>query len=209
MDLFYPLIGLAFVHLLAAASPGPTFLLVTRTAVAGSRRLALVAALAAAVGALIWATAALLGLQALLAKFEWLYLGLRVAGGIYLVYLGIQLVRHAGKGEISVAEAGTTPEPLSAMRTFRTVLMVQLSNPKVAVFFGSVFLTLLPPDAPSWTNVAVPAIVFVDEFAWYALVALLFSGDLVRTGYRRARVWIERLTGGVLAALGLRLALDR
>jgi threonine/homoserine/homoserine lactone efflux protein len=87
--------------------------------------------------------------------------------------------------------------------------MVQLSNPKVAVFFGSVFLTLLPADAPSWTNVAVPAIVFVDEFAWYALVALLFSGDLVRTGYHRARVWIERLTGGVLAALGLRLALDR
>jgi threonine/homoserine/homoserine lactone efflux protein len=168
-----------------------------------------VAALAAAVGALIWATAALLGLQALLTKFEWLYLGLRVAGGLYLVYLGIQLVRHAGKQSVAAPETGIATAPLSAMRTFRTVLMVQLSNPKVAVFFGSVFLTLLPADAPSWTNIAVPAIVFVDEFAWYALVALLFSGDLVRTGYRRAQVWVERLTGGVLAALGLRLALDR
>jgi threonine/homoserine/homoserine lactone efflux protein len=92
---------------------------------------------------------------------------------------------------------------------FREALLVQLSNPKVAVFFGSVFLTLLPADAPQWLYIAVPAIVFADEFVWFALVALLFSRNAVRGFYRRARIWIERLTGGVLAALGLTLALDR
>jgi RhtB (resistance to homoserine/threonine) family protein len=209
MDILYPLIGFVCVHLLAVASPGPTFLVVARTAATQSRGAALVAALAVAVGALVWAMAALFGLQALLARFEWLYLVLRVAGGLYLVYLGVQLLRHAGRGEAAVLPPAAAGSGASPVRIFRIALMVQLSNPKVAVFFGSVFLTLLPAGAPAWMNIAIPAIVFVDEFSWFALVALLFSGDVVRAAYRRARVWIERLTGGVLAALGLRLALDR
>ncbi|HEX2889038.1 LysE family transporter [Vineibacter terrae] len=208
MEILYPLIGFALVHLLAVASPGPTFLVVARTAATGSRAAALVAALAVGIGALVWATAALFGLQALLVRFEWLYLTLRIAGGLYLVYLGIQLVRHAGKGDAVAAVAATSGTP-SLARVFREALMVQLSNPKVAVFFGSVFLTLLPAAAPAWMVAAVLAIVFVNECGWFTLVALLFSGNTVRVAYRRARVWIERLTGGVLAALGLRLALDR
>jgi RhtB (resistance to homoserine/threonine) family protein len=208
MDPFYPLIGFAVVHLLAVASPGPTFLLVARTAAGGSRPAALVAALAVGIGALVWATAALFGLQALLARFEWLYLALRIAGGLYLIYLGVQLLRHAGRADApvtAVARAARRP----AARVFREALMVQLSNPKVAVFFGSVFLTLLPSDGPPWMAAVVLLIVFVNECGWFTLVALLFSGSAVRAGYGRARVWIERLTGGVLAALGLRLALDR
>jgi RhtB (resistance to homoserine/threonine) family protein len=209
MDLVWPLAGFALVHLLAVASPGPTFLVVARTAASGSRCAALLAALAVGIGAVIWAVAALLGLQALLARFEWLYLALRIAGGLYLVWLGIQIFRHAGHGDAAVAAlaAGTTALPPA--RVFREALMVQLSNPKVAVFFGSVFLTLLPADAPGWTDIAVVAIVFADEFVWFALVALLFSGGAVRRAWRHAQVWIERLTGGVLAALGMKLALDR
>lgn len=207
MDIVYTLIGFFVVHMLAVMSPGPTFLVVARTAAAGSRGAALIAALAAAVGVMVWAAAALFGLQALLARVEWLYLALRIAGGVYLVWLGIQLLRHAGKGDAPVTAAAG--EAASPGRIFRSVLFVQLANPKVAVFFGSVFLTLLPAEAPAWLNGVVLAIVFIDELAWYALVALLFSGDSVRAFYRRARVWIERLTGGVLAALGLRLALDR
>jgi RhtB (resistance to homoserine/threonine) family protein len=207
MDLVYPLIGFAVVHLLAVASPGPTFLLVARTAAGGSRGAALVAALAVGIGALVWATAALFGLQALLARFEWLYLTLRIAGGLYLIYLGVQLLRHAGRGDAPVTAARAARR--SAARIFREALMVQLSNPKVAVFFGSVFLTLLPADGPPWMAGVVLLVVFVNECGWFTLVALLFSGSAVRAGYGRARVWIERLTGGVLAALGLRLALDR
>lgn len=209
MDLVYPLIGFALVHLLAVVSPGPTFLVVARTAAGGSRLAAMVAALAVGIGAVTWAAAALFGLQALLVRFDWLYVALRIAGGLYLVYVGVMLIRHAGHGEPTAALAvGATSAP-SLARVFRAALMVQFSNPKVAVFFGSVFLTLLPVGAPAWTTAAVLAIVFANEVGWFSLVALLFSGGAVRAAYRRARVWIERLTGGVLAALGLRLALDR
>jgi threonine/homoserine/homoserine lactone efflux protein len=75
------------------------------------------------------------------------------------------------------------------------------------VFFGSIFLSVLPHDMPAWMQVTVLAIIAIDEFAWYTLLTLLFSGSTARAFYRRAKFWIERIMGGALALLGLRLAL--
>jgi threonine/homoserine/homoserine lactone efflux protein len=86
---------------------------------------------------------------------------------------------------------------------------VQLSNPKVAVFFGGIFLALLPAGAPIWVHGAALAIVCLNEFGWYALVATLFAAGPARRAYAGARVWIDRCTGGFLGLLGLKLALDR
>ena len=80
MDYLVALLGLAVVHLLAVASPGPSTVLVIQTAARRGRRGGLLAAFAMMVGALAWATAALFGLQALFARFDWLYLVFRVAG---------------------------------------------------------------------------------------------------------------------------------
>src|SRR5215472_10552312 len=95
MDYIFVLLGLAVVHLLAVASPGPSTVLVVQTAAVAGRRGGLLAAFAMMVGALLWASAALFGLQALFARFEWLYLAFRIAGGIYLIYLALMLWRHA------------------------------------------------------------------------------------------------------------------
>src|SRR6266850_8567462 len=95
IDFLVPLAGLAVVHLLAVASPGPSTVLVIQTAAVAGRRGGLLAALAMMAGALLWAAAALFGLQALFARFEWLYLAFRVGGAIYLFYLAVQLWRHA------------------------------------------------------------------------------------------------------------------
>src|SRR5258708_32042850 len=95
MDFLLPLLGRAAVHLLAVASPGPSTVLVIQTAAVAGRRGGLLAALAMMVGALAWAAAALYGLQALFARFEWLYFAFRIGGAIYLFYLAIILWRHA------------------------------------------------------------------------------------------------------------------
>src|SRR5215475_8037403 len=95
MDYVFILLGLAVVHLLAVASPGPSTVLVIQTAAVGGRRGGLLAAFAMMVGALLWATAALFGLQALFAHFEWLYVAFRIAGALYLIYLAVMLWRHA------------------------------------------------------------------------------------------------------------------
>ena len=208
MELTYGLIGFAVAHMLAAASPGPSFVLVAQIAASRSRAAALVATAALTVGAALWAAAALFGLQSLFKHADWLYLTLRIGGGLYLLWLAYQLIRHAGKGELSAPD-GDEQSAADMRGIFWKALLVQLSNPKVIVFFSGIMAALLPRDLSPQSAVVVVMIVAFNEFVWYALVSLLFSGGRARQIYRGARVWIERVTGGVLAVLGLRLALDR
>jgi threonine/homoserine/homoserine lactone efflux protein len=199
------LLGLAFVHLLAVASPGPSTVLVIQTSAVAGRRGGLLAALAMMVGAIAWAAAALFGLQALFAHFEWLYLAFRIGGGLYLIYLAVMLWRHAREPLPEIAVA--SPQYRTSWQGFVRALLLQLTNPKIMVFFGSIFLSVLPQHMPAWMDGAVLAIVAFDEFTWFAVLALLFSGGPARAFYSNAKFWLDRLMGGALALLGLRLAL--
>jgi threonine/homoserine/homoserine lactone efflux protein len=206
MDFAVALLGLAVVHLLAVASPGPSTVLVIQTAAVAGRRGGILAAFAMMVGALLWATAALFGLQALFAKFEWLYLAFRILGAVYLIYLAIILWRHA-RDPLPEVELGSTAH-LAGWQGFLRALLLQLSNPKIMVFFGSIFLSVLPQHLPGWMTGAVLGIVAFNEFTWFALLALLFSGGPARAFYRRAKFWLDRFMCGALALLGLRLAMS-
>ena len=203
MDWLVALLGLAVVHLLAVASPGPSTVLVVQTA-AISRRRGLISAFAMMLGALAWASAALFGLQALFAQFAWLYRVFQVAGGLFLVYLAVMIWRHARDPlpEMATVARGSDGQ------IFMRALLLQLSNPKIMVFFGSIFLSVLPQHMPGWMQAAVLVLVAFDEFTWFALLALTFSGGTARAFYRRAKFWLDRTMGGALALLGLRLALS-
>ncbi len=142
------LAALFAVHLLVVASPGPAFLAVSRTAISTSRAAGVVAAAAMATGALIWAVATLFGLHVLFAKAPWLYDAMRLGGAAYLIYLGLGMLRGAWRGGAIAAEVAVP----AGHRTFLRALGVQLSNPKAAVFFGSIFVTLLPAEAPLWVK---------------------------------------------------------
>lgn len=206
MDYVVVLLGLALVHLLAVASPGPSTVLVIQTAAVAGRRGGLLAAFAMMVGALAWAAAALYGLQALFARFDWLYVAFRIGGALYLLYLAVMVWRHA-RDPLPEIAAGSA-DHLTGWQGFLRALLLQLSNPKIMVFFGSIFLSLLPQSTPAWMDGAVLAIVALNEFGWFALLALLFSGGPARAFYRRAKVWLDRVMGGVLGLLGLRLILS-
>jgi threonine/homoserine/homoserine lactone efflux protein len=203
-EIVVALVGLAVVHLLAVASPGPSTVLVVQTAAVAGRRGGLIAAFAMMLGALAWAAAALYGLQALFAQFAWLYRVFQIAGGLFLIYLAVMIWRHARDllPEIASVARG------SDRQTFIRALLLQLGNPKIMVFFGSIFLSVLPQDMPGWMEGAVLATVAFNEFTWFALLALLFSGGTARAFYRRAKFWLDRIMGGALALLGLRLALS-
>jgi RhtB (resistance to homoserine/threonine) family protein len=198
------LAAFAAVHLLVAASPGPAFLAVSRTAIGTSRSAGMIAAAAMATGALVWAVATFFGLHVLFAQAPWLYDALRLGGAAYLIYLGIGMLREAWRG-------GAPAEAVAAAggATFLRCLAVQLSNPKAAVFFGSIFVTLLPADAPLWVKVAALAILVMNEFGWYALVALVLSAPRARRIYGNAKRTLDALFGGFLTVLGVKLALSR
>jgi threonine/homoserine/homoserine lactone efflux protein len=191
--------------LVGAISPGPSFVFVVRTSVARSRADGLAAALGMGVGAGFYAVLALLGLRALMTEAAWLFWVLKFAGGVYLLYLAIMIWRHAGD---PIAVKGEGAADRGAGRSFGLGLATQLSNPKIVAVFGAVFAALLPEHPPLWMDVALPPLVFVQETAWYALVALAFSSVHPRAIYLRAKTWIDRIAGTIIGVLGIRLILE-
>lgn len=200
------LAALFVVHLLVVASPGPAFLTVSRTAISTSRSAGVIAAAGMATGVLIWAVATMLGLHVLFAHAPWLYDAMRLGGAAYLIYLGFGMLRSAWRGD-KVAAAPTTA--LAGHRTFLRALGVQLSNPKAAVFFGSIFVTLLPAEAPLWVKGAALAILGINEFGFYGLVAVVLSAPRAQRIYGNAKRGLDAVFGGFLTVLGLKLALSR
>lgn len=198
------LIEIFLVHVAAMASPGPNVLVVIRTAIAESRRAGLFCAAGVATGSAIWAGGAALGLGLVIANLPIAYDALRVLGGLYLVYLGVRTARSVAGWE---APPGVQPRA-SGRRAWRRGLLTNLSNPKAAVFFTSVFATLLPADSSLALRIAAVAVIVVDALLWHALLAIVLSSPPAQARYLRARRRIDGVAGVVMIAFGLRLATD-
>jgi threonine efflux protein len=196
------LAGIAAFNLMGAASPGPAFFVVSRTAVGHSRRTGLATACGVVLATMVWAFATIHGLALLFARVPWLLHLLQVLGGAYLIYLAWQAFRHAAE---PLALGGPAQKTTSLGEAFRRGFITNLANPKIAVFFGSIFTTVYGPGMPEWVNLAVLAVIFADEIVWYSLVAVAFSSRPAQAAYGRAKRWIDRGFGALLGLFGLRL----
>ena len=190
---------------IGAMSPGPSFILVVRVSVSASRRDGLAAALGMGFGGLLFAALALAGLQALLMQVTWLYLVLKALGGAYLIYLGVLIWRGAKQPLTTQAAA---PVPRGWLRSLALGFATQVSNPKTAIYYASVFAAFLPQHPQAALFWILPPMIFLIEAGWYTLVALAFSADLPRAAYLRCKLWIDRLAGAVLGLLGGKLVLE-
>ena len=187
-------------------SPGPNFFVTVLTASRQSPRLGVLVSAGIALGTTIWATASLLGLALLFQSAAWLYQALKLAGGLYLVYLGLRTILAAR----SQAEPGRQPAaPLTARGAVLRGLVVDLSNPKAAIFFASLFAVAVPPDSPLWFKALVVALVVAMAGGWYAAVACLIKLRPIAAALERTQKAVAYVTGAVFVALGLRLATER
>lgn len=205
------MLPLAFEHyplflgvvVLAYASPGPDFVAVTAAALT-SRRTGLGCALGVAGASLIWAGAALAGLGLVLTRIGWLYEAIRLAGAAYLIYLGGRMLLGALKP--AAAARIVAHGDAGFGQGFSRGFLVNLTNPKAAAFFGSLFVSLLPGDAGIAAYAIALATVGGVAFGWFGLVAVLFSGERARGVYQRLRRGLDAAMGAALVALGARLA---
>ena len=197
-------LALSLVQLMAAISPGPAVLMTARTGVTQGLRMGVWMAAGIGLGAVFWAMAALFGLAVLFQVAPALLTVLKIAGGAYLLWIAVQMWRHADE-PLAGGEGGVQP------RTGPAVLWkgitTQLANPKPVVFFGAVFAGMVPPDTPLWIKASLLGVVFTTDFLWNVLVARLFSFDRSRAFYLSLKTAIDRSFGGLLGALGLKVAL--
>jgi threonine/homoserine/homoserine lactone efflux protein len=196
-------LAFAGLSLFAAISPGPAVLMAARTGLLEGFRTGVFLARGIGAGAVVWASAALFGLGVIFAAAPALLWALKIAGAIYLLYLGWGMWRNA---RTPLDMTATNALPRSPLSAFRLGLMTQLANPKPAVMFAAIFLGTVPPQTPLWVLGALLLVVFLNESLWNTAVARVFAMDRTRARYISLKTLIDRTFGGLLALLGVKIA---
>jgi threonine/homoserine/homoserine lactone efflux protein len=195
---------------LITATPGADTLLVVRTTARYGRRAGLSTAAGSASGLLGWGAASAAGVAALLAASAIAFTLLKLAGAAYLVYLGVQSIRSAGSGAFGTLDRSSAGSPPAARAAYRLGLVTNLLNPKAALFFSALlpqFLDRHDAVLPVFALLtAIASAASLLGLAAWALAVHRGGGLLRRPAVGRA---LDRVTGGVLIALGLRVALEK
>ncbi|WNV90133.1 LysE family translocator [Umezawaea sp. Da 62-37] len=203
------LIPFLLVVAVLTVTPGPDMALVLRNGVRGGTKPAWWTGLGCCAGIAVHATAAVIGLSALLAASATAYTVVKLVGAAYLVYLGVSALWHSRRKptttDTPTVEA-PAPNPLLA---FRQGVLSNVLNPKIALLF----LTLLPQfigtGEPRLATSAVLAAVFLAvAVIWWRVFTLLISPLSHLLARQKVRTAFERATGVVLVALGVKVALE-
>lgn len=191
------------IHLVAAASPGPAVLMSARIAVTEGLRAAIWVTIGLGIGAVLWAAAALFGLALLFKVAPALFIGFKVAGALFLLWIALQMWRHAGD---PLPQATTSASPRGVLSALWLGIATQLANPKPAVFFGAVFVGTVPADTNAAWMLLLLAVIFANEVACNIIVARLFSFDRSRRAYTRLKAGIDRCFAGLLSLVAVKIA---
>ncbi|KEA50419.1 MULTISPECIES: threonine export protein RhtC [Mangrovibacter] len=198
----------ALVHFLALISPGPDFFFVSQTAISRSRREAIMGVLGITCGVMVWSGVALLGLHLILEKMAWLHTIIMVGGGLYLCWMGFQMLRGVFKKPVA-HEPTQQVELAQAGRSFLKGLLTNLANPKAIIYFGSVFSLFLGDSVGAPERVGLFCLIALETFAWFAVVASLFALPKMRQGYQRLAKWIDGMAGALFTGFGIHLIISR
>lgn len=204
MDPTIVLVKVFAIFIPALMLPGPDFIAVVRSSMTRGTAAGLLTTLGVSLGLGIYATLGLLGLSAVMVRFEWLAWAIRVAGGAYLIYLGVRLVMARPEA----MEIAARTEGGRRGNAFLFGLGVTLTNPKAIVLFASVFATSVTAQTPQWLMALMVALVVASGVVWYTIVSLFMSSAPVIRSFGHARHWIERFAGACFVLIGGRILLD-
>ncbi len=195
------LLAFNLVLMAAIASPGAALLYFIKTCVSDGRKAGIATGIGLGLAASLWTLAALLGLEGLFRLFPWAYTTLKIAGALYLIWIAVQTWR-AARAPISLSARGSG-------HAFWSGLLVNAGNPKSMLFAAAVIVVVFPQGLAGPEIALIVANHLVLEIAFYSLFALLLSSAPARRRYLNAKPLLDRITAGILGALGLRLLLER
>ena len=195
----------ALIHLLAVASPGPDFAVVVRESVAHGRRAGTYTAMGVGTAIFLHVGYSLLGIGLIVSQSLVLFNALKWAAAGYLQYIGFKALR-AKPASASDAPINIAAGERTARGAFTSGFITNGLNPKATLFFLSLFTVVINPHTPLWVQAGYGVYLAVATGIWFCLVARLFSQERVRAGFARMGHWFDRAMGGVLVALGLKLA---
>ena len=204
MDFWQGFTIVTCVHLLAAASPGPDFALVTRQSLLYGRRAGILTSLGISLGLSIHIFYSTAGLAAVVAHSTRGMALIKLAGGTYLVYLGITGLRARPRRGIETRTA-SAPESASPYRQIASGFLCNALNPKAPIYFLSLFTVVLSADMPLLTLVVYGGWIMLLQMFWFTSMALFFTNAAIRSRVFIIGHWIDRAFGAAMLLLGLRV----
>ena len=188
--------------------PGPDTAVVTKNALVGGRRSGVLAAIGVSIGLTVWTIAAAFGIAALLRASAVAFLVLKLAGAVYLIWIGVQMLRARGFVPPTSTDHGLTRRA-AGRKAVRQGLLSDLGNPKIAVFFTS----FLPQFVHGHGSAFAPLLMLGGIFAVLTLAWLAAYGIVVghASAFMRrpsVRKTLDRFTGVVLVGFGVKLAFE-
>ena len=192
------------ISILLIVIPGPDTAVVTKNALVGGRRGGMLSALGVSTGLAVWTLAAALGIAALLQASAVAFFALKVAGALYLTWIGIQMLR--ARDQMS---PGAGLRLASGGKALRQGLLSDLGNPKVAVFFTSFLPQFVHGGVVFLPLLLLGSIFAVLTLAWLAVYSLVIGNTSALLRRPAVRRTLDRITGVVLIGFGVRLALER
>lgn len=187
-------------HFLALLSPGPDFFLILRYAMARGRGHAALVSLGITLANALFIVLALGGLTALETRGAW-FAVIQWLGALFLLYMGVQFIRHAGKTSLKPDFQAGIP-PAARSRALFAGLASGLLNPKNALFYASLFSLLQTKATPIGTQTLYALWMVAIVLAWDLLVGHLAGHSWLRQRFGHWLTTIERMAGAVLILLG-------
>lgn len=201
------LLTVAAVHLLAVMSPGPDFAIVTRNSLIYSRKIAIYTSLGIALGISVHVAYSLLGIGFIISKSILLFNVIKFAGAGYLIYIGYKSLKAKPATNPTEETAQLTSKQISIRSALWNGFLTNVLNPKATLFFLSLFTQIIDPLTPKIIQLVFGFEMMLITFVWFSIVSVLFSNNLIKSKITKFQHIVERATGVVLIALGIKVAL--
>ncbi|HBV77888.1 MULTISPECIES: LysE family translocator [Vibrio] len=195
--------SLLLICLLGAMSPGPSLAMVAKHSLAGGRKNGLATAWAHAFGIGLYALFTILGLAILLHQFPFIFKLLTYAGAAYLAWLGLNAIQSKG----GIAERLESGKTCSVVQSAKEGFYISILSPKIAIFFTALFSQFVAVSTETSSKVIIVLTPFIVDGLWYSFITFMLSSQVLLATLRSKAHWIDRLSGVVLIALAIRVAL--
>ncbi|WP_054112975.1 LysE family translocator [Marinagarivorans algicola] len=207
MEFIHGLLVITFIHILAVASPGPDFFLVSQQTLSNGKKAGLMCSIGITLGLTVHLTYSAFGLAAIIANSSNALWVIKILGGGYLIYLGIKGLQS--KASPSEAAQVKKAVPASVKKSIGMGFLCNVLNPKVPIYFMSLFTLVLKPDMPLHHIAFYGLWMMLIQLSWFSFIVLLLSHPKINKRFKQSGHIIDRVLGGAMILLGLKLLLTR